>query len=173
MRKIADPADDWVYTERISSNKTEGLFLALMTLSFLLLIWRMNDGSIDILGIVFACFFFLFIFYSANYRTLVIRLTFRALKLTFGMISWTVQFNNVESISIDEIPPLMRMGGAGIHFMLIHNRYRASFNFLEYPRVVIAFKKKVGPVQDISFSTRQPEVIIDLVQHAVTEDTAI
>lgn len=60
----------------------------------------------------------------------------------------------------------MRMGGAGIHFMSIRKRYRASFNFLEYPRVVIAFKRKVGPVQDISFSTRQPEKVIRLIQEA-------
>mgnify|MGYP000900013350 CR=1 FL=1 len=32
----------------------------------------------------------------------------------------------------------LRYGGAGIHFMSIRGRYRASFNFLEYPRVVIA-----------------------------------
>ncbi len=28
--------------------------------------------------------------------------------------------------------------------MLIRRRYRVSLNFLEYPRVVIAFKRKVG-----------------------------
>jgi hypothetical protein len=58
----------------------------------------------------------------------------------------------------------MKYGGAGIHFMFIRDRYRASFNFLEYPRVVIAFKKKVGPVRDISFSTRKPEDVIQLIQ---------
>jgi len=54
--------------------------------------------------------------------------------------------DNVEGCCLDDIPMLMRMGGAGIHFMLIRKRYRASFNFLEHPRVVIAFKKKEGLV---------------------------
>jgi hypothetical protein len=60
------------------------------------------------------------------------------------------------------------MGGAGIHFMMIRQRYRASFNFLEYPRVVVAFKKKAGPVQDISFTTRQPDEVLRLMREAVS-----
>jgi hypothetical protein len=51
--------------------------------------------------------------------------------------------------------------------MLIRGRYRASFNFLEYPRVVIAFKRKVGPVKDISFSTRRPEELIKLIEDSI------
>jgi hypothetical protein len=66
----------------------------------------------------------------------------------------------------------MRMGGAGIHFMLIRRRYRVSFNFLEYPRVVIAFKRKVGPVQDISFSTRRPDDVLRHIQESVSAKAA-
>jgi hypothetical protein len=67
----------------------------------------------------------------------------------------------------------MRMGGAGIHFMMVRGRYRASFNFLEYPRVVIAFKKKVGPVRDISFTTRRPDDVIRLIKEAVSAREAV
>lgn len=31
------------------------------------------------------------------------------------------------------------------------------FNFLEYPRVVLELSKKMGPVRDVAFTTRQPE----------------
>jgi hypothetical protein len=48
--------------------------------------------------------------------------------------------------------------------MMVNERYRASFNFLEYPRVVVALKRKRGPVQDVSFSTRQPEPVMSLIQ---------
>jgi hypothetical protein len=61
----------------------------------------------------------------------------------------------------------MRLGGAGILFMFVRKRYRASFNFLEYPRVVIALRKKAGPVQDISFSTRRPEDVIRRIHEAI------
>jgi hypothetical protein len=60
----------------------------------------------------------------------------------------------------------MRYGGAGIHWMMVHGRYRASFNFLEYPRVVVRFKQKRGLVQDVSFSTRQPEEVIRCIEQA-------
>ncbi len=102
-----------------------------------------------------------------NYRTLVIRLTSESLKLTFGIFTWRVPLDNVEDCRLDEIPLVMRMGGAGIHFMIIRKRYRASFNFLEYPRVVIAFKRKDGLVRDISFSTRQPDDVLYFIKKTV------
>jgi hypothetical protein len=83
-----------------------------------------------------------------------------------------VPLDNLEECRLDKIPLLMSMGGAGIHFMSIRKRYRASFNFLEYPRVVIAFKRKVGPVRDISFSTRRPDDVLRLVQEAAAANRA-
>jgi Ca2+/Na+ antiporter len=160
--------NDHIYTEIVTSNRTEAIFLALTILFFLLLTWRMNAGIVDLLAAVFFCLFGLFLFYSVNYRTLIIRLTHESLKLTFGIFTWIVPLDNIEECRLDELPNLMRMGGAGIHFMSIRKRYRASFNFLEHPRVVVAFKKKRGPVQDISFSTRQPDDVIQLIQEAVS-----
>jgi hypothetical protein len=103
-----------------------------------------------------------------NFRTLIIRLNAESLTLTFGIFTWRVPLDNVETCGLDELPTLMRLGGAGIHFMFIRKRYRASFNFLEHPRVVIAFKRKVGLVRDISFSTRRPADVLRLIQAAVT-----
>jgi Ca2+/Na+ antiporter len=160
--------DNFIYDERVSSNRTELLFLALMALFASLSIWRVNVGGLDVLAIIFLCLFGMFLFYSLNYRTLVIRLTSESLTLTFGIFTWKVPLDNVEDCRLDAIPLLMRMGGAGIHFMSIRRRYRASFNFLEYPRVVIAFKKKIGPVRDISFSTRQPDDVVRLVREVVS-----
>lgn len=160
--------DDLIYHERVSSNRTEALFLALTILFLLLLVWRVSEGRLDALVWVFLCLSGLFFFYSVNYLILTIRLTSASLKLTFGIFTWRVPLDNVEECFLDEIPRLMRMGGAGIHFMSIRRRYRASFNFLEYPRVVIAFKTEVGPVCDISFSTRRPDDVLRLVQEAVT-----
>jgi hypothetical protein len=160
--------DDIVYEERISSKRTEALFLALTVIFLLLLIWRVDVGGLDFLAFIFFCFFSLFLFYSLNYRNLIICLTHESLKLTFGLFTWTVPLDNIEACCLDDVPIFMRMGGAGIHFMFIRKRYRASFNFLVYPRVVIAFKRKVGPVREISFSTRQPDDLIWLIQEAIS-----
>jgi hypothetical protein len=164
--------DDLLYHERITSNRTEGLFLALTILFFLLLVWRVNADGRDLLAAVFFCFFAFFLFYVVNYRTLIIRLTSESLKLTFGIFTWTVALDNVEECHLDSLPLLMKYGGAGIHFMFIRNRYRASFNFLEYPRVVIAFKRKAGLVRDISFSTRRPDDVLRLLQEVVSANRA-
>ena len=161
-------SNDLIYDERVSSKRTAVLFIALTILFVLLFIWRVNAGRLGILAVVFLCLSGVFLFYSVNYRTLIIRLTAESLKLKFGIFTWTVPLDNIGECRLDEIPVFMRMGGAGIHFMMIRNRYRASFNFLEHPRVVIAFKRKVGPVRDISFSTRRPEDLIRLIQEAVS-----
>jgi Ca2+/Na+ antiporter len=164
--------DDVKYVERVTSRRTQLLFLALALLLLLLAVWRVTAARLDALAVVFLCLFGFFLFYVVNYRTLIIRLTSESLKLTFGVFAWTVPLDNIEECRLDRVPLFMRMGGAGIHFMIIRKRYRASFNFLEHPRVVIAFRRKVGPVRDISFSARQPDEVIRLVREAVSARTA-
>ena len=159
--------ENLLYAERITSMRTEILFVALLLLFFTLLIWRVTAHGLDILAAVFLCLGAFFFFCALNYRRLAIHLTAKSLKLTFGIFIWTVPLENIDSCRLDEIPVLMRFGGAGIHFMLIRRRYRASFNFLEYPRIVIALKRKVGPVRDISFSTRHPDELLRYIQEAM------
>lgn len=80
---------------------------------------------------------------------------------------------NIEECRLDALPALMRYGGAGVHFMGIGGRYRASFNFLEHPRIVIALKRKAGPVRDISFSTRRPDDVLRFIgEDAATQEAA-
>ncbi len=75
MRKRVNQNSNLIYKERISSNKTEVLFLVLTVLFFLLLVWRRNAVGLDWIAVVFIGFFVLFFFYSLNYRNLVIHLT--------------------------------------------------------------------------------------------------
>jgi Ca2+/Na+ antiporter len=157
---------DIVYRERISSTRTEVLFLVLTVIFLSLLAWRLASGSLDVLTVAFGALFIFFLFYTVNYRTLEIWITSKELNLSFGIFTWNVPLDNVAACCLDEAPPFMRMGGAGIHFMFINQRYRASFNFLEYPRVLIAFKRKVGPVHDLSFSTRRPEEVLRVIKEA-------
>jgi len=149
-----------MYSEKLQSTKTEILFILLMLLFFGLFIWHIYSTNYNAWRIVFICFSLFFLFYAINYRTLLVHLTNERLQLRFGIFTWTVPLDNIEDCRLDDISAPMRFGGAGIHFMLINRRYRVSFNFLEYPRVVIALKTKQGPVRDVSFTTQQPEEII-------------
>jgi Ca2+/Na+ antiporter len=159
--------DRLIYSESLSSKRTGALFVGLTIIFLLLFVWRVSTRGLDILAVVFISVCGLFLFYTVNYRVLVIHLTSDSLKLTFGIFKWLVPIDNIENCSLDEIPALMRYGGAGIHFMSIRNRYRASFNFLEYPRIVLGLKRKVGSVQDVSFSTRYPDLVLKHIRDAV------
>ena len=156
--------DELLYEEVLSSDRTEALFLGLMLLFALLSIRRVKTAGRDALAVVFFTLAGLFFFYVLNFRVLRIRLTDQALSLTFGIFTWTVPLENIAGCELDQVPAAMRWGGAGIHFMMVRKRYRASFNFLEYPRLVIAFKKGIGPVRDISFSTRRPEELLSILR---------
>ena len=153
-----------VYEERLTSKRTLALFAALTAFFGSLLIWRMSARGLCGWGIIFLVLAIIFLFYTINYRVLRIRLTDQTLTLNFGVFSWRIEAENIEICAQDQLPAFKQYGGAGIHFMVVDGRYRASFNFLEYPRIVIAFKHRVGPVQDISFSTRQPEKLLALIQ---------
>lgn len=156
-----------LYYEKISSKRTEFLFVALTLLFLSLFVWRVMGSSVDFLAGIFFFFCGVFLFYSVNYRTLIIRLTSESLLLTFGIFTWTISLDNIADIQPDDkLPLLMKYGGAGIHFMVIHKRYRASFNFLEHSRIVIGLKRKVGLVRDISFSTCRPDELILQIQAA-------
>ncbi len=162
----------FICTEKFSSKRTEALFISLTLLFFALLVWRGTAHSLDMLALLLMGLSIFFLFYTLNFRTLTIRLSSEALKLRFGIFTWTVPLENIEDSCLDNIPLAMRLGGAGIHFMSIRRRYRASFNFLEYPRIVITFKRKVGPVRDISFSTRQPDELLRSLQEAAAAHKA-
>jgi Ca2+/Na+ antiporter len=158
--------DGRFYQEIITSKRTQALFLVLTLLFLSLFAWRAVASGMGFLAVVFLCFFAFFLFYSLNYRTLIIHLTPEALKLRFGIFTWTVPLQNIESCNVDVVP-LLRIGGAGIHFTSIERRYRVMFNFLEYPRLVIQLKEKRGLVRDVVFSTKHPEEIERFIQEAL------
>lgn len=156
------------YHERVTSNRTEALFLGLAFGFFLLFVRRASGRGLDTWGAVLLCGFAFFLFYSLNYRVLTIRLTAETLQLKFGLFVWVIPLSNIEACYPDETS-LWRIGGAGIHFTPLRGRYRAIFNFLEHPRLVIALKVRRGPVRDIAFSTRQPDDVRRLIRPGDTE----
>ena len=160
-----------VYFERVLSWRTEAFFLGLTLLFLLLFAWRRMTGMLDAWGVVFLFAFAFFLFYSLNYRSMTIHLTAETLQLKFGLFRWTVPLDNIATCHPDTTS-LWRIGGAGIHFSLFAGRYRAMLNFLEHPRLVISLVRKVGPVQDIAFSTCRPQELGRLVELGIRPDGA-
>ncbi len=160
------------YVERLSSRRTESLFVGLTLLFALLFAARARGGGLDGWSVVLLGALAFFLFYSLNYRSLKIRLTAGAMQLKFGLFTWVIPLSNIEACRLDETS-LWRIGGAGIHFTPLGGRYRAMFNFLEYPRVVIALRVRKGPVRDIAFSTRRPDEVMRWIRAGASgEDPA-
>lgn len=159
-----------LYQEKLKSNRTLALFLCLMLVFLVLLIWRWNTSGFGFFTGLFLFLTLTFFFYSLNFRVLEISLTSLSLTLRFGIIKWSVAVENIAECKTDEIPTLMRYGGAGVHLMMINRRYRVSLNFLEYPRIVIKLKTKTGPVCDVSFSTQKPEEWIHQIKTVIEID---
>jgi hypothetical protein len=152
-----------LYQEQLSSPRTEALFILLTGVPLAAAIGRIRLTGLDggSIALLLAALFFLF--YSLNYRTLVLRIDPESLHLRFGLFEWTIPLQNIETCVPDSLT-LWRIGGAGIHFTPVAGRYRAMFSFLEHPRLVLALRLKKGPVRDIAFSTRRPAEVLATLQ---------
>jgi len=161
--------EDYIYHEKITSTGTSMLFLFLAVLFFLLFGWRVSavgwrffPGLFLFLGV----FFTLYVF---NYRTLEIMITNDQLALNFGLVPWKTSLENILVVELDDSPAVIKYGGAGVHFAFVNGKYRAFYNFLEYPRLLVQFKMKQGLVQALVFTTRQPEKIIRIIESRMTQ----
>jgi Ca2+/Na+ antiporter len=156
-----------LYTETVTSNWTHSLFLGVMFLCMFAFMARIKQWGVDALSLLLLFLFAIFLFYLLNYRRLQIHITREAVWLKFGLFSRMVAVENMADAQIDELPDILRYGGAGIHFFFARGRYRVSFNFLEHPRVVIALRVREGWVRDVSFSTRRAEQVSRILRDLI------
>lgn len=156
-----------LYREKVRSWKTSLLFLILTLIFFSWFLWRVNEVGFLALPIVCLCMALVFLFYVFNYWALQITITEENLQLKFGVVGWKTALSNIKQADWDNSPPLIKYGGAGVHFAYVNRRYRAYYNFLEHPRLVITFHDKQGLVQELVFTTRQPEQVLEILQERV------
>jgi len=158
---------DQIYQEKIQSSLTTLLFTFLMLVSSALFAWRVmivGFRAFPIICLVLALFFF---FYVLNYRTLRIMITEEEVLLKFGLIRWRTRLENIQACKVDDSPNLIKYGGAGVHFAFVKGEYRAFFNFLEHPRILITFHQKQGLVQGVVFTTRQLEQVLEIINSRI------
>jgi len=110
---MVDMTDNPFYEERISSNRTEALFSGFTILFFVLLVWRLSTGGLDILSAALFFIFVFFLFYSVNYRKLINRLTPETFLPKSGSFTWAIPLVNIAECRLDDLQMLMRNGGTG------------------------------------------------------------
>jgi hypothetical protein len=152
-------ADSVDYDERVTSARTEALFIALTLLFAVLLVLSVRSRGMDGWGVASAAASLVFLFYTINYQALLVKISSDAVRLQFGLFRREIPRANIERAYRDPVS-LWRIGGAGIHFSLFGGRYRAMFNVLEFPRIVLVLKHREGPVAEIAFSTRNPDEVL-------------
>ena len=158
-----------IYAEELRSKKTNLLFQGLMILFLGLFAWRVEAVGFRFGPIIFLFLATIFAFYVVNYRTLEIRIDHEMILLKFGIVRWRTRLDNVAFCGLDDSSALIRYGGAGVHFAFTNGKYRAFYNFLEGPRVLVSFHQKQGLVQELAFSTRNPELVLDLIREQINK----
>jgi hypothetical protein len=159
---------DQIYQEKVQSLLTSFLFTFLTLVFAALFTWRVTVVGFRAFPIVFLVLALFFFFYILNYQTLKITITEEAVLLKFGLIRWRTRLNNIQICKMDDSPNLIKYGGAGVHFAFVKGEYRAFFNFLEHPRILITFHHKQGPVQGLVFTTRQPEQVMEIIRSRIS-----
>jgi len=153
-----------LYSEKIRSTKTSLLFVILAMIFFALFGWRYSVVGLRFIPALYAFLGLVFCFYVINFRELEILITDQILQLKFGVIVWISNIDNIKT-SIRYDPPFwIKYGGAGVHFAMVDGDYKAFYNFLEYPRVMIGFHQKQGWVQSLVFTTQQPDKIQKILE---------
>jgi len=160
--------DELIYTEKLQSNLTTGLFVFLAALFIALFGWRVTTVGWKFTPGLFLSLALFFLFYVFNYRTLRIQISEETLSLRFGLVRWRTELKNIQDCISDDPPLWIKYGGAGVHFAMVMGIYRAFFNFLEGPRLLVTFKEKQGLAQALSFSSYQPERILELLRGRIT-----
>ena len=160
MDRAGDAGSELLYREELTSPLTTVFFAALALLFAALASWRWRAAGSQTLTWFLVILSLYFLFYTLNFRVLIIAITPQFIRLKFGFIAWQTPLADLERVYRDKLDFFRYYGAAGLHFMVVRGRYRASFNFLEYPRVALALRRPAGPLREISFSTRQPDEII-------------
>jgi len=163
MAKPALNGNEILFSEELTSARATALFTFLALLFIALTPLLFSRGVLLSFIIVSALLAFFFIFCALNYCTLMVSITSQDIHLKFGLIHWRVPLGEIENAYIDQLPGMLRYGGAGVHFFVVRKIYRVSFNFLEHPRVAVRLRRARGLVREVSFSTRQPEQIMALL----------
>ncbi|MGB2964967.1 MAG: hypothetical protein WBB69_13380 [Anaerolineales bacterium] len=158
------------YFEKVQSLKTSLLFVTLMLVFSVLFVWRVTEVGYRFFPVICLIAAMLFLFYVINYRTLKIEITEEVLALKFGLVGWKSRLDNIQACQLDDSPIWIKYGGAGVHFALVFKKYRAFFNFLEYPRVLITFHRKQGLVQALTFTTRQPDKVLAIINSRIEKN---
>jgi len=99
-----------------------------------------------------------------NFSELTIMATSQAITIAYGKIKYTIAWENVKGYYLDTDPGIA-YGGWGIRLGIARGKSVLVYNVIGYPRIVLELNK--GRYAQFAFSTRQPEVVMDIVEKQI------
>lgn len=95
-----------------------------------------------------------------NLRELTISINKSSVIVSYGRISYSIAFDNIETATIDTSPGIA-YGGWGIRMAKIKGESALIYNVIAQPRVILNLKS--GRFKRFAFSTKQPDEVIKLI----------
>lgn len=155
-----------LYEEKLFS-KWSTIIFTIFTLLFLFLtVYQIFIGPLGgnpaptwILGLFFA----LFLFLTVNFSIMTLRLTPEFLSASFGVLRYTVSWENVESCTQEEAP--LWIFGWGIRFEKSRGKRRLSYTIPQTPQLKFILRDK--NFREFIFSTKTPEKVLELARKMI------
>ena len=155
-----------LYEEKLFSKWSTIIFTIFTVLFLFLTVYQIFIGPLGgnpaptwVLGL----FFVLFLFLTVNFSIMTLRLTPEFLSASFGVLRYTVSWENVESCTREEAP--LWIFGWGVRFEKSRGKRRLSYTVPQTPQLVFSLKDK--NFREFIISTKNPEKVLELARKMI------
>lgn len=153
------------YTEKVFS-KWMFLILGSITVIFsfigayeIMIGWQWTEPLPVWFWPVMALFFLVI---TINYFRLTIKIDHERLTVGYGVSKSKISWDNIEDCYLDETSSLW-YGGWGSRLGRVDGKWRAVYNVIGGPRVVVSLKE--GWIREVAFSTKDPEEVMEKIEY--------
>ena len=155
-----------LYEEKLFSKWSTIIFTIFTVLFLFLTVYQIFIGPLGgnpaptwVLGL----FFVLFLFLIVNFSIMTLRLTPEFLSASFGVLKYTVSWENVENCTREEAP--LWIFGWGVRFEKSRGKRRLSYTVPQTPQLVFSLKDK--NFREFIISTKNPEKVLELARKMI------
>jgi len=101
-----------------------------------------------------------FLLATINFSFIRIKIDSNKIKVSYGIIKYSIKPQNIEGCNIDKVPAY-RYGGWGVRFSIYEGRKTLMFNIIGGNKVSILLKnRRFGR---LVFSTNRPETVVKII----------
>ena len=156
-----------IYEEKIFLKWTVSILTVFLAVFLFLLCYQILVGPIGTNPAPNCFYLFMFLLFLGvmiNFSILKIRMTPGYFSVSYGIIKYSILWENIEDCSLDDVSTF-KYGGWGIRMAQVKGKWRLVYNVIGGPRIVLSLKK--GRFKEFVFSTKNPEEVIKIVKERI------